>query len=101
MPNGRPPLLLGLPSGGNGCMNAVNVKDTIAGLRQQCESDRAAAFAKCQERGIEPVSEACFPPSDDELRNDYWYYAGMVDALEDLGEELELEAERLATAVSS
>lgn len=72
----------------------TQVSTAIASLRQQFEADRAAAFSKCQERGIEPVAEACHPPSDDELRNDYWWYDGAVRALEDLCEELELDTKQ-------
>jgi len=79
-------------------MSAVDVMDTIDGLRQQCESDRDAALSACQERGIEPVPPVSFPRPNSELVCDFWYARGMVDALQDLAEELELAAER-GTAV--
>ena len=64
------------------------ITDAIAAMRERLRADRGATIAKLTARGIEPVERTCTPPTDAELRCDYWYYTGALDALEDLDEEL-------------
>lgn len=80
-------------------MSTVDANDTIARLMANSRTIHEAAAEALRERGIDPVERVCTPPSDAELRHTYWFEFGYLQALEDLGEELELEAERTSAVL--
>jgi hypothetical protein len=67
------------------------VTNAVRLLLEQRRADHQDAMQKLQARGIEPVVAVHHPPTDEELRCDYWWYHGAVLALEYLCESLGLD----------
>lgn len=72
--------------------STTTVRVVIDELRRSLTESRDAARQKLSERGLDPVGESSHPPSDAELRHNFWWYEGGLETLNELVELLEDDA---------
>lgn len=65
------------------------IAETIAIFRERWQIERDAARAKLNARGLDIIGPITTPPTSDDLGRDFWWYSGMLNALDDLQDELD------------